>query len=196
MIELKISKKGLDLIKEYEGCVLTAYRCPAGVWTIGYGHTGGVNKGDKITKKQAESFLKEDIEKFENGVNSVVSVALTQNQFDALVSFTYNVGLAAFKTSTLRQKLNAGDYKGAAKEFPRWNKSSGRVLNGLIRRRNAEKRLFEEIPVETVYVVKSGDTLSEIARKYNMSYQALAKLNNIKNPDKIYVGQKIKIKAG
>ena len=192
---MKTSQKGIDLIKRFEGCSLTAYKCPAGRWTIGYGHTNGVEKGQKITKKQAESFLKEDIELYEDGVNKYVSAPLTQNQFDALVSFTYNVGLGAFKTSTLRQKLNAGDYTGAAKEFPRWNKSSGFVLNGLIARRKAEKELFEEKPVETVYVVKKGDTLSKIAQKYNTTYQALAKLNNIKDPDKIYVGQKLKIRA-
>ena len=192
---MKTSQKGIDLIKRFEGCSLTAYKCPAGRWTIGYGHTNGVEKGQKITKKQAESFLKEDIEFYEDGVNKYVSAPLTQNQFDALVSFTYNVGLGAFKTSTLRQKLNAGDYTGAAKEFPRWNKSSGFVLNGLIARRKAEKELFEGKPVETVYVVKKGDTLGKIAQKYNTTYQALAKLNNIKDPDKIYVGQKLKIRA-
>lgn len=191
---MKTSQKGIDLIKRFEGCSLTAYKCPAGRWTIGYGHTNGVEKGQKITKKQAESYLKEDVELYEDGVNKYVSAPLTQNQFDALVSFCYNCGLGAFKTSTLRQKLNAGDYTGAAKEFPRWNKSSGQVLNGLIARRKAEKELFEGKPVETVYVVKKGDTLSEIAQKHNTTYQALAKLNNIKDPDKIYVGQKLKIK--
>ncbi len=194
MSSLKASKNAINLIKQFEGCALTAYKCPAGIWTIGYGHTDGVKKGQKTTKKQAEIFLREDIKKFENGVNKYVSVPLTQNQFDALVSFTYNIGLGAFQTSTIRKKLNEKDYTGAAREFPRWNKSSGQVLNGLIRRRNAEKRLFEEIPVETVYVVKKGDTLSKIASKYNTTYQALAKLNKIENPDLIKVGQKIKLK--
>ncbi len=192
---MKTSKKGIELIKEFEGCQLTAYRCPAGVWTIGYGHTNGVQKGDKITKKQADAFLKEDIVKYENGVNKYVTVSLNQNQFDALVSFIYNIGIAAFQTSTLRRKLNAEDYTGAAKEFVRWNKSGGQVLNGLTRRRNAEKKLFETPVIQTYYTVKSGDTLSEIAAKYDTTYQAIAKLNNIKNPDLIKVGQKLKVKG-
>lgn len=190
---MKTSKRGIDLIKKFEGCSLISYKCPAGVWTIGYGHTNGVKKGQKITEKQAEIFLREDIKKFENGVKKAVFVPLTQNQFDALVSFTYNCGLGAFKNSTLRKKLNAKDYTGAAKEFLRWNKSNGRVLDGLKRRRNAEKDLFEETPVKTIYVVKTGDTLSKIASKYGTTYKTLADLNGIKNPDKIYVGQKIAI---
>ena len=190
---MKISKNGIDLIKRFEGCRLTSYKCPSGVYTIGYGHTDGVKKGLKISQKQAEIFLKEDIAEFENGVKKAVSVPLTQNQFDALVSFTYNIGLGAFKTSTLLKKLNAKDYGGASKEFLRWNKSNGVILNGLKRRRNAEKALFDKIPVQVVYVVKKGDTLGEIARKYNTTVSRLANLNNIKNPDKIYIGQKIKI---
>jgi len=191
---LKTSQRGLDLIKKFEGCRLTAYKCPAGVWTIGYGHTNGVKKGQKITQKQAELFLREDIKKFENGVKKYVSVPLTQNQFDALVSFCYNCGLGAFKDSTLRKKLNAKDYAGAAKELLRWNKSNGVVLEGLKRRRNAEKVLFEEIPAAFVYIVKKGDTLSKIAAKYDTTYQKLAKLNGISDPNKIYIGQKIKTK--
>ena len=190
---MKTSQKGIDLIKKYEGCRLTAYKCPSGIWTIGYGHTSGVKKGQRITQRQAESYLREDVKKFENGVNKAVFVPLTQNQFDALVSFTYNCGLGAFKNSTLRKKLNAKDYTGAAKEFLRWNKSNGRVLYGLKRRRNAEKALFEETPAKIIYVVKSGDTLSKIASKYGTTYKTLVKVNGIADPDKIYVGQKIKI---
>lgn len=190
---MRISQKGIDLIKKFEGCRLTAYKCPAGLWTIGYGHTNGVTKGQKISQKQAEDFLREDIEKFENGVNKYVSVALNQNQFDALVSFCYNCGLGAFKNSTLRKKLNAKNYAGAAKEFLRWNKSCGVVLSGLTRRRKAEKALFEEIPISMFYVVKRGDTLSKIASKNGTSVAKLTALNKIKNPDIIYVGQKLKL---
>lgn len=172
---------------------MTAYKCPAGVYTIGYGHTKGVKKGLKITKKEAEAFLREDIEQFENGVNKYVSVPLTQNQFDALVSFVYNVGLGAFKTSTMRKKLNTKDYAGAANEFLRWNKSNGVVLTGLIRRRNAEKTLFEKTTAATYYVVKKGDTLTKIAKMSGVSVKQLVKLNGIKNPNLIRVGQKIKI---
>lgn len=190
---MKISKKGLELIKEFEGCRTTAYKCPSGVWTIGYGHTKGVTKGQQITKKEAEAFLKEDVKVFEQGVENLVTVPLTQNQFDALVSFCYNCGLGAFTTSTMKQKLNKGDYTGAAKEFPRWNKSSGLVLNGLIKRRAAEQKLFNDTPY-LIYTIKSGDTLSVIAGKYKTTYQAIAKDNDIKNPNLIYVGQKLKIK--
>lgn len=190
---MRTSQNGIDLIKQFEGCRLTAYKCPSGVWTIGYGHTNGVKKGQKITQKQAETFLREDIKRFENGVFRAVSVPLTQNQFDALVSFCYNCGLGAFKNSTLLKKLNAKDYKGASSEFLRWNKSNGVVLAGLNRRRKAEKALFEKTPVQTVYVVKKGDTLSAIAGKYGTTYQAIAKLNGLADPNKIYVGQKLKI---
>ena len=191
---MNISKNGIDLIKKFEGCRLTAYKCPSMVYTIGYGHTSGVKKGQKITQKQAEAFLREDIKKFENGVNKYVSVPLTQNQFDALVSFTYNCGLTAFKNSTLRKKLNAKDYTGAGKELLRWNKAGGVVLDGLKRRRKAEKALFDKIPVQSVYVVKSGDYLAKIAKEHNTTVDKLVKINNIKNPDLIKIGQKIKLK--
>lgn len=189
---MKTSTKGIELIKKYEGCRLTAYKCPAGVWTIGYGHTRGVAKGQKITHKQAEDFLISDLKTFENGVNKAVSAPINQHQFDALVSFCYNCGLKAFETSTLLKKLNVKDYDGAANEFSRWNKSNGKVLAGLTKRRAAEKRLFTTASV-ACYIVKKGDTLSKIAAKYGTTYMVIAKLNNIKNPDKIYVGQKLKI---
>lgn len=192
---MKTSQKGIDLIKKFEGCRLTAYKCPAGVWTIGYGHTRGVKKGQRITQKQAESYLKSDLREYEKSVEKAVKVTLNQNQFDALISFTYNCGVAALQGSTLLKKLNAGDYKGASAEFPRWNKSSGRVLNGLKYRRKAERELFDKIPASIIYVVKKGDTLSKIARTYNTTLAKLVKLNNIKNPDLIKVGQKIKIKG-
>lgn len=191
---MDISKNGIDLIKKFEGCRLTAYKCPSGVYTIGYGHTSGVEKGQKITQKQAEAYLREDVAKFENGVNKYVSVPLTQNQFDALVSFSFNCGLTAFKNSTLRKKLNAKDYTGASKELLRWNKAGGVVLDGLKRRRNAEKDLFDKIPAQSVYVVKKGDYLGKIAKEYNTTVDKLVKINKIKNPDLIKIGQKIKIK--
>ena len=191
---MKVSQNGINLIKKHEGCSLTAYKCPAGVWTIGYGHTDGVKKGQKITRSQAEAFLKSDLKKFEKGVEKAVKVKLNQNRFDALISFTYNVGLGAFRSSTLLKKLNAGDYAGASKELLRWNKADGRVLMGLIRRRSDEKVLFDKIPAPTVYVVKTGDTLAQIARTHNTTVAKLAKLNNIKNPDLIYIGQKLKVK--
>lgn len=188
---MKISQKGIDLIKQFEGCKLTAYKCPSGVWTIGYGHTKGVYEGQKITQKQAEKFLKEDLKAFEKGVNKCVLVSINQNQFDALVSFAFNCGTGAFSKSTLLEKLNQKDYTGAAREFLRWNKSNGVILNGLVRRRNAERKLFSTNI--DVHVVQKGDTLSAIAQRYNTTVKVLAKLNDVKDPDLIYVGQKIKL---
>jgi GH24 family phage-related lysozyme (muramidase) len=144
---MKTGKKGLDLIKSFEGYRLDAYQCPAKVWTIGYGHTGKVGlksicKGMKISVTTAESLLKSDLKSFEKTVTNLVKVKLTQNQFDALVSFTYNVGSANLKASTLLRKLNDGDYSGAAEQFEKWNKVNGEVLSGLTRRRKDEKDLF------------------------------------------------------
>lgn len=153
---LKTSKNGLKLIKEFEGCVLTAYKCPAGVWTIGYGHTGGVKEGQKISKTKAEELLKLDLKVYENYVNNYVKVKLNQNQFDALVSFTYNCGPGSLKTSTLLKKLNQGDYRGAANELPRWNKANGQVLAGLTRRRKAEKELFLKFAPYKVKITATG----------------------------------------
>lgn len=139
---MKTSPKGISLIKEFEGLSLDAYLCSAGVMTIGYGHTGGVQKGDRITEKKAEELLQDDLKKFENGVLRLVRVPLNQNQFDALVSFAFNLGVGNLGKSTLLRKLNGGDFAGAATEFVRWNKAGGRELAGLTRRRNAEAELF------------------------------------------------------
>ena len=142
-----ISEIGLKLIAQFEGCYLQAYLCPANVWTIGIGTTvypsnTKVKKGDTCTLDQAHEYLAHDLKSFEKTVNDVVKVDLTQNQFDALVSLTYNIGSAAFKNSTLLKKLNAKDYAGAADQFLVWNRGGGKVLNGLVRRREAERALF------------------------------------------------------
>lgn len=152
---MKIGKAGLDIIKLYEqgpdgGPALESYLCPSRVWTIGWGHTKGVRMGQHATLAQCEQWLLEDCAEAERGVNLLVKVPLTQNQFDALVSFAFNVGTdidddtiaEGLGDSTLLRKLNAGDYAGAAKEFPKWNKSKGRVLNGLVLRRQDEQALF------------------------------------------------------
>lgn len=144
---MKTGKKGLDLIKSFEGCKLEAYLCPAKRWTIGYGHTGTVDgnqicAGMKITTGKAVMILIDDLERFESAVNKYVKVPITQNMFDALVSFAYNIGDGAFIGSTLLKKLNAKDYAGAAAEFKKWNKAGGQVLTGLTRRRKAEQTLF------------------------------------------------------
>lgn len=139
---MRTSSTGINLIKRFEGLKLTAYRCPAGVPTIGYGTTKNVKLGTTITEEKAEDLLKKDLVRFETAVKTDVRVKLNQNQFDALVSFSYNVGTGALQSSTLLKKLNHGDYKGASQEFSRWNRAGGKVLNGLIKRREAEKELF------------------------------------------------------
>ena len=138
-----INRDGLDLIKRFEGCELESYKCPAGVLTIGYGHTGeDVHANMVIDRAKAESLLCQDLEHFENEVSSFVSVDLNKNQYAALVSFCYNVGQGGFGRSTLLKKLNRGDYEGAASEFKRWNVAGGVVLRGLSIRRAAERKLF------------------------------------------------------
>lgn len=144
---MKTSDKGLSLIKGFEGFRGRAYKCPAGVWTIGYGHTGlEVKSGSVITEWQGGELLKKDIARFERAIDNLVKVPLNQNQFDALVSFVFNVGEVAFSKSTLLKLLNAKDYTGAAAQFPRWNKGGGKVLPGLVKRRAAERKLFESKP--------------------------------------------------
>lgn len=140
----RINAAGLNLIKEFEGLRLKAYKCPADVWTIGYGSTGShVTPGLVITEARAEELLREDLTRFERAVDKMASPA-TDNQFAAMVSLAFNVGEGdgGFKTSTLRRKHNEGDYAGAANEFKRWNRAGGRVLAGLSRRRAAEAQLY------------------------------------------------------
>ncbi|HDS4423431.1 TPA: lysozyme [Enterobacter cloacae] len=144
---MQTSEKGIALIKEFEGCRLTAYQDSVGVWTIGYGWTQPVDgkpirAGMTIKQETAERLLKTGLVSYESDVSRLVKVGLTQGQFDALVSFTYNLGARSLSTSTLLRKLNAGDYAGAANEFQRWNKAGGKVLTGLTRRREAERALF------------------------------------------------------
>lgn len=139
---MEISQAGLELIKEFEGFRSNAYRDSVGVATIGYGHTKGVRMGDVITRAQGEAFLLGDTQHAQESVERLVTVPLTQNQYDALVSFTFNLGSGNLASSTLLKKLNDGDYQGAADEFPRWVHAGGKKLEGLVRRRNAERRLF------------------------------------------------------
>lgn len=144
---MQTSDKGISLIKQFEGCKLTAYQDSVGVWTIGYGWTQPVDgkpirAGMTIKQETAERLLKTGLVSYESDVSRLVKVGLTQGQFDALVSFTYNLGARSLSTSILLRKLNAGDYAGAADEFLRWNKAGGKVLSGLTRRREAERALF------------------------------------------------------
>ncbi|PHM70333.1 lysozyme [Xenorhabdus sp. KJ12.1] len=142
---MEISTKGLECIKQFEGLKLKAYPDPAtgGIpWTIGYGHTKGVKKGDVITEQQAEVFLHDDLQPIYVTLRQLVRVPLNQGQFDALCSFIFNCGNGNFSGSTLLRKLNQGDYIGAAAEFPRWNKAAGKVMRGLDSRRASERQMF------------------------------------------------------
>ena len=139
---MKTSPKGIALIKEFEGLRLKAYLCPGGVWTIGYGHTAGVKPGMVISEAQAEEYLKADLISFERYLNGL-GLALNQNQFDALISFIYNVGTGNFSSSTLLRKVRANPQDNSiVDEFLRWVYSKGRVLPGLQRRRLREMKLY------------------------------------------------------
>lgn len=140
---MKVSQRGIDLIKMYEGLRLRSYwDAPGGVWTVGYGHTKTARRGMNITPDQAEELLKKDVADHSRFIDLYVTVPLNQNQYDALASFTFNLGGGALKNSTLLRKLNKGSYAGAADEFLRWTKAGGKVLKGLVRRREAERKLF------------------------------------------------------
>jgi lysozyme len=134
--------KGTALIKFFEGFRASAYYDAVGVPTIGYGTTTGVKMGQTITEAQGEALLQADLRKFEAGVDKLVTVTLTQEQFDALVSFSYNLGLGNFGSSTLLKLVNAGRFDLAKDQFIRWNKAGGKVLDGLTKRRQAEATLF------------------------------------------------------
>lgn len=140
---MKISDNGIELIKKFEGCQLTAYRCPAGVLTIGYGHTKGVKEGQKITKKKAEQLLREDLERFETHVNSYrKKYKFNQNEFDALVSFAFNIG--SINQLTNYGKRNKGMI---ADKMLLYTKAGGKQLSGLVKRRKAEHKLFITCPI-------------------------------------------------
>jgi lysozyme len=139
---VRISELGVDLIRNFEGFSLDAYRDSGGIWSIGYGSTSDVRPGMRITPDEADKRLRSDVTEAEQAVRELVTVPLEQGEFDALVSFTYNLGRGNLKRSTLLRKLNAGFYKEAAEEFPKWRLAAGKVLQGLVRRRAAEKALF------------------------------------------------------
>ena len=137
-----ISKKGTDLIKDFEGFRTHAYQDAVGVWTIGYGHTKGVQPTDVISAAEGDMMLSTELEEYENWVTKLVDVPLDQHQFDALVSWTYNLGPTNLKSSTLLKVLNAGYYEQVPDQIRRWNKAGGKELEGLTRRRTAEADLF------------------------------------------------------
>tara|TARA_B100000965_G_scaffold396564_2_gene411683 strand:+ start:175 stop:609 length:435 start_codon:yes stop_codon:yes gene_type:complete len=139
---MNVSQNCVELIKYFEGFEDTAYLCPANVWTIGYGRTRNVKEGDRITEAQAERDLLEELEEFKHQVLHSVKVELTQNELDALTSWTYNLGVGNLNSSTLLKKLNAGSKDEVPAEMLRWNKAGGKVLAGLTKRREAEAELW------------------------------------------------------
>ena len=145
---MNVSDKCINMIKHHEGFVRKPYQDPIGLWTVGVGHLIGDGKklpkewNKEFTDEEVDNILCEDLERFEIGIQRLTKVSLTQSQFDALVSFSFNVGLGNFQSSTLRSKLNRGDYEGASNEFPKWRKAGGKILTGLVRRRADEKALF------------------------------------------------------
>ena len=140
---MQTSQEGIALIKKFEGCELEAYKCAAGVWTIGYGSTKGVNEGDTITQEEADKLLTEEMSEYEGYINDMVTSDLKQNEFDALVSWVYNLGPSNLSSSTLLQRLNNKDWQDIPNQIKRLNKAGGEVKQGLIRRREAEALLFE-----------------------------------------------------
>lgn len=138
-----VNQATIDLIKRNEGCELTAYRDSVGVLTIGYGHTGDdVTEGLRITQQQAEALLRQDLEKFQDGVDDLVTGDASDNQFGAMVSLAFNIGLGNFRTSSVLRNHNAGDHQATADAFLLWNKAGGHVLPGLDRRRHEERALY------------------------------------------------------
>lgn len=203
---MNIGNKGLELIKSFEGCRLTAYK-PVQTeqyYTIGWGHYGpDVYAGMSITQAQADNMLREDVRYYADAVDRYNSrFNFTQEEFDALTSFTYNCGVgslqAVMSCCNTKQEI--------AEECKLYNKGAGVVLAGLVRRREEEYQLFmsgeyvdatsnDNVNSVESYIVVAGDTLSAIATKYNTTYQELAKINNISDPNSIYVGQIIQLKA-
>ena len=189
---MKITNAGLDIIKKYEGCRLEAYKCPAGVWTIGYGHTKGVKPGMKITVAKADEYLKSDCKASENAVNKYQKkYNFNQNQFDALVSFTFNCG-----TGNLKTLLDNGnrDIDTISKKIPLYNKAAGKELSGLTKRRNSEKALFDK-KVDIYYKKYKGSATQVdavlkaigVPSKYYGSWTKRKKVAT-KNSIKSYVG--------
>lgn len=143
---MKLSQRGKELIKSFEGLELRAYPDPAtggAPWTAGYGHTGAdVKPGMAVTQEMANAWLDSDVKRFEDGVSALLTAPTTQSQFDAMVSLAYNIGLGNFRKSTLLRKHNEKCYTCAANQFLVWNRAAGKVMNGLTRRRNAERAMY------------------------------------------------------
>jgi lysozyme len=172
---MKTSDAGIALVQQFEGLVLTAYPDPGNPatgepWTIGYGHTRNVRRGDTCTKEQATAWLREDLEWAEAAVRQLVKVPLKQEQFDALASFVFNVGQGAFGRSTLLARLNAGDYQAAADQFPAWNKGASGVLPGLVARRAAERALFLGVGANPAApgILEPGEAIRRVQARHGL----------------------------
>ena len=141
--KMQISEKGISLIKHFEGCGVEAYQDSVWIWTIGYGTIKGVKEGDQITQDEAEHLLQEEMPEYEGYINEMVKVPLEQTQFDALCSWVFNLGPNNLKSSTLLKVLNESRYDEVPEQIVRWNKAGGQVLQGLVKRRQAEADMFE-----------------------------------------------------
>lgn len=206
---MNISQKGIDLIKSFEGLELHSYQDSANVWTIGYGHTRNVQKGESITIEQANEFLNQDLSLFVDEVNKLVKHPINQNQFDALVSFAYNLGTGCLSESSLLKYVNEGNFKLAASQFGKYDHAGGEVIEGLVKRRAEEMHLFltpvsdpstvEKIPLPSykpenaVHIIKAGETLSKIALKYQVPMNILVKYNQLSDPNVIKTGETLHI---
>jgi lysozyme len=166
---------GINLLKRFEGFRNEAYQDPVGVWTIGYGFTKGVKRGDYLSEDEAEERLREEIAAFEAGVNNLIKAPTNENQRAAMTSLAYNIGLGAFRKSTVLRRHNARDYEGAAKAFGLWVKAGGKVLKGLVRRRAAEAELYltplskhlEDVEIEEIILAspRSAPTVQATGKK-------------------------------
>jgi lysozyme len=158
---VSVNKATLNLIKQWEGCELTAYQCSAGVWTIGYGITAAADVGIKptqgqtITQNRAEELLRLAVDKFAVGVDELITANVNANQFGACVSLAFNIGMGAFAKSTVLRELNAGNYDKAATAFKLWNRAGGVVSKGLVNRREAEMQLFLRVPFYDMHAAEA-----------------------------------------
>ena len=143
--KMKISENGLELIKKFEGCETTAYQDSVGVWTIGFGHTKGVEEGQTCSIEDAESMLADEMDEYEGYINNMVKVELQQHEFDALVAWVYNLGPTNLGESTMLKVLNGGQFDRVPDEMNRWTRAGGEILEGLVRRRQAESLMFQDL---------------------------------------------------
>ena len=143
--KMKISEDGLELIKKFEGCETSAYQDSVGVWTIGFGHTKGVEEGQTCSIEDAESMLTDEMDEYDGYINNMVKVDLQQHEFDSLVAWVYNLGPTNLNESTMLKVLNGGQFDRVPDEMNRWTRAGGEILEGLVRRRQAESLMFQNL---------------------------------------------------